>query len=227
MENNLFDDNAQFQYSTKRKLWLEFKDLMAGCAFPFIIMVIFSSTLITFSVSREIDLYIRLISLIGGELMFGGALFIFGRANGSEAYRKTVENGRKRELNSSDESVLYHTGEYALWKGALIGFIISIPAIIILIVQVCVRNNFCTFMLQYVFSWIYSPFSFLDESYEALSFIMVLFPVAIMTIGYYFGKLRQIKIQEELAKTNPDDKRSRVVDIPGEKKRKNGKGRRK
>ncbi|MGN0806775.1 MAG: hypothetical protein ACI4MC_07025 [Candidatus Coproplasma sp.] len=217
MEDNLFEEKAVFEYSSKRKIWLEFKDLMAGCAFPLIIMVIFSSTIITFSTGAELDLTVRLISVIGGELMLAAAFFIFGRANGSEAYKKTVENSRKRELNSSDEKVAYRTGEYALWKGAVTGFVICIPFIIILAVQLGVKNSFCSFMLQYVFSWGYAPFSFLDEGLAALSFISVLFPVGIMTLGYYFGKLRQIKIQEALAKTNPDDKRSRVVDIPGEK----------
>ncbi|MGN1060736.1 MAG: hypothetical protein ACI4QN_03295 [Candidatus Coproplasma sp.] len=228
MENNLFEEEKAFEYSTKRKFWLEFKDIMSGCAFPFIIMVIFSSTIITFASTSEVDLVVRLIALIGGELMLAAAFFIFGRANGSDAYKKTVENARKRELNSSDEKVAYHTGEYALWKGTLIGFIICIPFLIILTIQLCIKNSFCTFMLQYVFSWGYAPFLFLGDGYAALSYVMIVFPVGIMTLGYFFGKLRQIKIQEELAKTNPDDKRSRVVDIPGEKKNgKNNKRRKK
>ncbi|MGN0807293.1 MAG: hypothetical protein ACI4MN_02470 [Candidatus Coproplasma sp.] len=219
MENDLFDEEIEVQHSLKKKIWLEFKDLMAGCAFPLIIMIIFSSTIITFSVSKDVDLYIRLIALIGGELMLAVALFIFGRTNGSEAYKKTIDNDRKRKLNSSDERVFYRTGEYALWKGVLIGIIVCIPSIIILIIQLCVTNTFCTFMLQYVFSWIYAPFSFLNDAYMPLCFTMLVFPIGIMTLGYYFGKRRQIKIQEELAKTNPDDKRSQVVDIPGEKKK--------
>lgn len=228
MENNFFEEENTFEYSAKRKFWLEFKDLMAGCAFPFIIMVIFSSTIIAFGCGNKVDLSIKLIAIIGGELMLTAALFIFGRANGSEAYKKTVENQRKRELNSSDEKVAYHTGEYALWKGVLIGFIICIPFLIFLTVQVCVENTFCTFILQYVFAWGYAPFLPLGSGYIALSYTAILFPIAIMTLGYFFGKKRQIKIQEELAKTNPDDKRSQVVDIPGEKKKgKNFKGRKK
>lgn len=225
MENNV--EEMVEGHSVKRKVWLEFKDLLAGCAFPFIIMVILSSTIITFGSGKELDLWVRLIAVVGGELMLAAAFFIFGRANGSEAFKKTVENGRKRELNSSDETVFFHTGEYSLWKGAVIGFIICIPAIIILIIQLCVNNSVCTFLLQYVFSWLYAPIWFLGEAYEALGFIMILFPIGIMTAGYYFGKLRQIKIQEELAKTNPDDKRSRVVGIPGEEKKGNNKGRKK
>lgn len=227
MENNYNDDffgeEEQFVPSKKRKVWLEVKDILAGCAFPFIIMVVFSSTLIMFSVSDTAELFLRLISVCGGELVLAIALFIFGRTNGSEAYKKTVENGRKRELGSSDETVFYHTGEYSLWKGLLIGFIICIPYLIVLTIQVCAKNSVCSFLLEYVFCWGYAPFSFLSEEFLALSYTSIIFPMAIMAIGYYFGKRRQIKIQEELAKTNPDDKRSRVVDIPKSKGNKRGK----
>jgi len=221
------EDNLELEektYSTKRKIWLEIKDILAGTAFPLIISAIFSATIMAFSNGDEIDLSVKLISLIGGELMLAAAFIMFGRANGSEAYKKTVENGRKRELNSSDEEVAYHTGEYSLWKGAVVGLIVSIPYVIILTVEICVDNTFCTFCLQYVFAWGYSPFASLGRAYMPLCYISVLFPVALLTLGYYLGKLRQIKIQEQLAKTNPDDERSRVVGIPGEKKGNKNKG---
>ncbi|MGN1373610.1 MAG: hypothetical protein ACI4VK_06175 [Candidatus Coproplasma sp.] len=228
MENDLFEQEVEVQHSLKRKLWLEFKDLMAGCAFPFIIMVIFSGTIIAFSMGDGVDIVIKLLAIIGGELMLAAALFVFGRTNGSDAYKNTVENARRRELNSSDEKVYYRTGEYAIWKGMLIGFIVCIPMIIFLTVQLCVPNTFCSFIMQYAFAWAIAPFSFIGEGYMAFGYIMILFPVVIMTLGYFFGKKRQIKIQEELAKTNPDDKRSQVVGIPGEKKKgKNSKGRKK
>lgn len=236
MENNLGSEEITLEeaaYSGKRKAWLEIKDVLSGAAFPFIITVIFSATIIAFTCGEEIELYLRLIALIGGELMLAGAFFMFGRANGSEAYKKTVENGRKRELHSSDEKVAYRTGEYALWKGAVIGLLVCIPYVIVLTVEICVDNSFCMFCLQYVFSWGYGPLSFAERAYLPLGYVMIIFPVAFLTVSYYFGKLRQIKIQEQLAATNPDDKRSRVVNIPGEKKGKNnnnkngGKGRKK
>lgn len=228
MENDLFEQEVNFQYSLKRKIWLEFKDLMAGCAFPLIIMIIFSSTIIAFSLGDKTDISVKLLGVIGGELMLAVALFIFGRTNGSDAYKNTVENERKRSLNSSDEKVQYHTGEYAIWKGTLIGFIICIPLLIVLTVQMCAPNTFCSFLMEYMFAWAIAPFSFIGEGYMVYGYIMIVFPISIMTLGYFFGKLRQIKIQEALAKTNPDDKRSRVVDIPGEKKSgRNSKGRRK
>lgn len=225
MDNNRNDEffgeeEQSFTPTKKRKIWLEILDILTGCAFPLIIMVVFSSSIIMFSVSDEADLFIRLIALIGGELILGVAWFVFGRTNGSEAYKKTVEYARKRELNSSDEKVYYHTGEYALWKGLVIGLIVCVPFLIVLTVQVCASNSVCSFLLQYAFAWGYAPFSFLGEGYVALCYTSIIFPVAVMTVGYVFGKRRQIKIQEELAKTNPDDKRSRVVGVPNDKKNK-------
>lgn len=193
----------EITYDKKRKLWLEFKDLMAGVAFPIIIMVILSCTVIAFA-SYDKDLSVTLLALVGGELMLAAALVYFGRANGSEAYRKTVENGRKRALNSSDEQAVYHTGEYALWKGIVTGLIVCVPFIIIQSIELCFDNAFCNFCLQYIFSWAYYPFSFLGKGYQALNYILILLPVGTMTLGYYLGKLKQLKIQEELAKTNPD-----------------------
>lgn len=204
-------------YSRGRKFRLELVDMLQGVAFPFIIMVVFSASIIAFASSE--DLSISLLALIGGEIMLVAALIMFGRANGSEAYRKTVENDRKRLLHSSDEKCFYRTGEYALWKGAVIALITCIPFVIFLSIELIVDNSVCMFCLQYIFGWAYYPFSYLGKSYMALSFISIIIPVATMTVGYYLGKLRQLKIQEELAKTNPDDKRSRVVDIPKDKRR--------
>lgn len=225
MDNNLNDEffgeeEHSFTPTKKRKIWLEITDILAGCAFPLIIMVVFSSSIIMFAVSDTVDIVLRLIALIGGELLLGVAWFVFGRTNGSEAYKKTVENARKRELNSSDEKVYYHTGEYALWKGLVIGLIVCVPFLIVLTVQVCASNSVCSFLLQYAFAWGYAPFTFFGEVYVALGYVAIIYPVAVMTVGYYFGKRRQIKIQEQLAKTNPDDKRSRIVDVPDDKKNK-------
>jgi len=204
-------------YSAKRKFWLELCDLLQGTAFPFIIMVIFSSTIIAFTASE--DLVVSLIALIGGEALLCAALIMFGRANGSEAYRKTVENDRKRLLGSSDEKTVYCTGEYSLVKGAVIGLIVCVPFLIFQTVELCIDNDFCMFCLEYVCAWAYCPFSYLGKAYMPLNYMMIIVPVALMTLGYHLGKLKQIKIQEELAKTNPSDRRSRVTGVPEDKKR--------
>ncbi len=199
----------QITYSTKRKILLEIKDLLAGIAFPFMISLIFSASIISFSAYNG-DLAVTLVSLIGGEIMFIAALVVFGRANGAAAYKKTILHDRKRALGSSDEVSVYCTGEYRLWKGFLIGFILTVPFIIFQIIQLAAPNTFCKFCLQYLFGWAYCPFSLLGESYQALNFIMVLLPVGVHALGYYLGKLKQIKVQKELE----------AQELKGKKKRK-------
>ncbi len=204
-------DNIQLEqitYSKKRKFLFELNDLLAGIAFPFIISVIFSATVISFS-AYDGDLAISLLALIGGEVMFVAAMFIFGRANGAAAYKKTILYDRKRSLGSSDELAVYGTGEYKLWKGAFIGFAVCIPFIIIQLIELCVHNTFCSFCLRYIFAWAYCPFSYLGERFEALNFIMILLPVLTHMLGYFLGKLKQIKVQEELASQELESKKGK------------------
>lgn len=191
-----------------RAAWLEIKDMFAGLAFPFIVTVIISSSIISYAAYGG-DEGVKLLAICGGEVLLAAALIIFGRANGSEAYRKTVEHDQMRELNSSDERVLFRTGEYALWKSAAMGAALCLPYYILLTVQLIVPNSFCGFCLEYVFCWAYYPFSYLGSSFLALDYIMILFPVCTHMLGYYLGKLKQIKIQEALAATNPDRAKKR------------------
>lgn len=187
-----------------RKIGLEILDLLAGTAFPFVVMTVISSTIIMFAGSG--DLGISLLALIGGEIMLTAAFVVFGRANGNAAYSKTVLNDQKRALGSKDEKVVCKTGEYALWKGGLIALIVCVPYIIVQIIELCYSNSVCGFCLQYMFGWAYYPFSYLGEEYQALSFIMILLPVAAHMVGYYLGKLKQIKIQEAVAATRENKK---------------------
>ncbi len=204
MENDI---NEGFAYSRGRKFFLEFCDFCAGLAFPFIITVLLSATVIAFACTE--DLTVSLIALIGGEAMLGVALFAFGKANGATAYRKYVLNSKKRELHSSDERAVYHTGEYALWKGMLLGFLVTVPFIIVQTVELCVSNLFCDFCLKYVFAWAYYPFSYLGERFAALSYIMILFPVVIHSAGYVVGKNKEIKLQEQLAEETEKRRKKR------------------
>lgn len=198
----------QITYSKKRRIAFEIKDLLSGIAFPFIVSVIFSSTVISFA-SFDGDLGVALLALIGGEALFAAAMVVFGRANGASAYKKTVLHERKRSLGSSDELAVYGTGEYAVWKGLFIGFAVCIPFIIVQIVELCVSNTFCSFCLKYIFAWAYYPFSFLGERFQALNFIMILLPVLTHLLGYYLGKLKEIKVQEELASQELESKKKR------------------
>lgn len=189
-----------------RRAWLEFKELLADAAFPFIVMLVLSTMIILFADYSD-DLGVSLAALIGGEIMFTAALVIFGRANGSTAYGKTVLNNQKRELGSTEEKVVCRTGEYALWKGALVAAMICVPFIIVQIIELCYANVYTGFCLKYMFGWAYYPFSYLGKSYQALNFIMILLPLTAHTVGYHLGKLHQIKIQQAIAERKENKKR--------------------
>ncbi|MDE7301301.1 MAG: hypothetical protein K2N47_03940 [Clostridia bacterium] len=202
MEDEFF--TQQINYTKKRKALLEAKDIFAGVAFPFILMIVLSSSIITFADSQ--DLMIYFFATIGGEILTIASLIIFGRANGAAAYGKTIENMQKREINSKDEKVYYRTGEYAIWKAVLIGAILCAPFIIFQTIELCYDNSVCMFCLKYLFGWAYYPFYKLGSEYQALNYLMILMPIGVHTLGYYFGKLKRIKVQKALEKTNMEKK---------------------
>lgn len=173
------------------------------------ISLVFSLSIILFSTDRGVDFGVRLLSLIGGEALLVAAFIIFGRANGVAAYDKTILYDRKRALGSVDEPTFYGTGEYRLWKGFLIGFIVTVPFIIVLIIQLAAPNTVCKFMLIYVFCWAYSPVTFLNGNYDALSLVMIILPVGTHALGYYLGKLKAIKVQQQLASQEEERKSKR------------------
>lgn len=213
MEDNLygFDKDGENEVSKpeskKRKFLLEFKDLLAGVAFPLIVTIIFSSAIISFASTS--DLALSIIATVGGEIMLIGALIIFGRANGANAYKNTVEHAQKRELGSTDEKVGYGTGEYALWKGAVIALMVCVPFIIFQTVELIVPNSFTGFCMRYVFAWAYYPFAYLGDKYQALDYIMIILPVGVHMLGYYLGKLKEMKIRQKLAESAEYRKRQR------------------
>lgn len=178
-----------------RRVWLELKDMLAGVAFPLIISVVLSSTVILGADYTD-DIAVSIIALIGGEIMLIAALIMFGRANGTAAYDKTLSNAQKRGLGATDERVVCGTGEYAIWKSLTIALIMSAPFIIFQIIELCYHTDFTTFCLKYVFGWAYYPFSYLGEGYQSLNFLMLIIPFGAHTLGYYLGKQRRIKIQE-------------------------------
>jgi hypothetical protein len=170
--------------------------MLAGAAFPFMIMVIFSSTIILFA-SYD-DLTVKLIATIGGELLILAAVYIFGKNNGAAAYRKYVLGVRKRALNSTDKKAIYKTGEYSLWKGIAIPLITVIPFVIFQIINIAAPNNFTYIMLLYMCGWAYYPFTFFDIA-EAFNFILIILPVGAHLIGYVIGKIKEEKIQQQIA----------------------------
>lgn len=190
MNDDIFTDKPDIPAS--RKALLEFKDILAGVAFPMIVTLVISTSVTMFA-SYTAELAVSLIALIGGEIMMTGALVMFGRANGSAAYSKTLLNAQKRELGSTDERVLCKTGEYALWKAILIPLIVCLPFIIIQTIELIVDNKGCMFCLQYMCGWAYFPFSYLGKDYQALGYIMIILPVGAHMLGYYLGKIKRMK----------------------------------
>ncbi|MDE7083625.1 MAG: hypothetical protein K2O81_00115 [Clostridia bacterium] len=204
--NNQIEDTVGGQaVPLSRKLLLEFKDILAGVAFPLIVMLVISSTILAYA-SYAADLTISLIALIGGEIMISAALVIFGRANGGEAYRKTVLHAQKRALGNTEDIIVCKTGEYSLWKGVLIGAILCLPFLIFQTIELCYSNAVCSFCLQYMCGWAYFPFSYLGKNFQALNYILVILPVGAHTLGYHLGKIRQQKIQQAIAETNMEKK---------------------
>ena len=136
MENNdLYSveavENKNFTPKERaKKILLEFKDLLIGAAFPFMLMLILSASIISFVAYGGEDFGIKILILIVGEVMVYAAIFIFGKQNGATAFKKTLQNTKKRQVNSQDVSARLYVGEYAVYKGILIPLIACVPFII-------------------------------------------------------------------------------------------------
>ena len=187
-----------------KKLLLELKDLLIGAAFPFMLQLIFSASVILFaSYTDEVGLSIA--ALVFGELLLAGAYIIFGRQNGVVAYRRTVQNTKKREAGSDDIKAALYVGEYALYKGFIIALISCVPFIIFQIINGAVPNKPCHFILMYAFGWAWYPFGVVNEytsTYisEWLNLIWITVPVAIHALAYFLGARKEEKKQLLVAK---------------------------
>lgn len=178
----------------KQKTLYEIRDLCAGAAFPFMIQLILSASIILFADYSE-DTALSVFSLVFGEVLLVAAYIVFGRQNGIAAYRKTVQNEKKRELSSSELSA----GEYAIWKGAVIGFITVIPFIIIELIQCCAPNTVCEFVLKYAFGWAAYPFILIGGISEWLNFIWIVIPVGVHLGAYIYGAGNERAKQQKVA----------------------------
>lgn len=179
----------------RQKILWEARDLLLGALLPFIIMLLFSCTIIMFADSD--DLAVQLVAVVGGNVLLAAAYVIFGRKNGATAYNKSYVNHTKRSLNSKEKSVIYGTGEYALWKGFVIPLISCIPYIIIQLINIFAPNTACEFALRYAFGWAYYPLN-IAGLHEAFNFVFIVMPVAAHVIGYYTGMRKEERIQAEL-----------------------------
>ena len=188
---------------TGKKVALELKDLLVGAAFPFMLQLIFSASVILFaSYTDEIGLSIA--ALVFGEVLLCGAYVIFGRQNGIVAYRRTVQNNKKREAGSTEPRAVLYVGEYALYKGFVIALISCVPFILFQLINAAAPNNPCHFILMYAFGWAWYPFELVNLSgaglSEWLNLIWIVLPVAVHALAYFLGARKEKKKQDLVAK---------------------------
>lgn len=186
----------QFNSKQKRqRVLLEIKDMLVGAAFPFMLQLVLSASVILFADIND-DAAIQGFSLAVGELMLIGAYVIFGRQNGISAYRKFTVSEKKRELQTDDIAAYYRTGEYAVWKGIVIGVISVIPFIIFEFIECVAPNTVCGFVLKYAFGWAVYPFIVFGVKIEWLNFIWIIIPVVVHTAAYIWGAVKERKKQQ-------------------------------
>ncbi len=192
----------------RKKISYEIKDMLASAAFPLMLMLILSALIISFASAGE-DLVLQIIILVFGEAALVGAYVIFGKQNGTVAARRSVQNKKKLEICSEDLKVRLRTGEYAIYKGFLIGFISCIPFIIFQIINSAAPNSVCEFMLQYAFGWAYYPFKFAGVS-SWLNLLWVIPLSCVHAAAYIWGAKREEKKQKAIENAQEiKDKRKR------------------
>ena len=183
----------------RQKILLEIKDILTGTAFPLMLQLVLSASVILFADTQG-EPAIQAFALVVGEIMLIGAYVIFGRQNGTSAYRKTVIANKKREISPDDAELLYRTGEYAVWKGVVIGAVSAIPFILFQFIQCIAPNLFCEFILKYAFGWAAYPFKVMGVQTEWLNFIWIVIPIAVHTASYIWGGYGERKRQALLEK---------------------------
>lgn len=198
MENNKKDTRATILY--------EIKDLFTGAAFPLMLQLILSVTFIGMtSAFGEDDVALAIVMLCIGEVLIGGAYFIFGRQSGITSVRRLVQNSKKRDIGTKDRQAILGTGEYSGYKGFVMGAISCVPYIIFQIIQCAAPNSFCTFMLEYVFGWAALPLTFADgEISPWINILFIIYPVVVHGIAYIYGAHKEW------------DKQQKVVEIQSE-----------
>ena len=163
------------------------------------LQLVLSASVILFADTQG-ELAIQAFALAVGEIMLIAAYVIFGRQNGAAAYRKTVVSQKKREMQSDDIRVYYKTGEYALWKGVVIGAISVVPYILFQFIQCVAPNVFCEFILKYAFGWAAYPFIVMGVEIDWLNFIWIVIPVGVHTVAYFWGGYGERKKQAIMEK---------------------------
>lgn len=163
------------------------------------LQLVLSASVILFADANG-ELAIQVFALVVGEIMLIAAYVIFGRQNGVSAYRKTVVSSKKRDMGSEDEKVWFKTGEYALWKGAVIGIISAVPFMIFQFIDCLAPNSFCDFILKYAFGWATYPLLVAGVDIGWINFVWILLPTGVHTLAYFLGGLGERKRQQQLEK---------------------------
>lgn len=187
----------------KKGIWLEIKDLFTGAAFPVMLQLILSASIILFVDALSEDTALQIVVLVIGELLFMGAYTIFGRQNGITAYRRTVQNAKKRELQADDLTCWLKTGDYAVWKGIVIGLITVIPFMFVQFIHCVAPNLVCEFILKYAFGWAAYPFIVIGQAAgefsQWLNYIWIVVPVGVHTAAYVWGASIEKKRRQKVA----------------------------
>lgn len=182
-----------------KKFLLEAKDMLAGAAFPFMLMLILGVSFIGMVPTLTGDKVLSIVLLVIGEVLFALALIIFGKQSGVTSVRKLVSHAKKLELGIKDEQSVLAIGEYSAYKGFLIGFICCVPYIIFQLLERFTNVQFFTFILRYVFPCI-AIFPYNAQNVSGwYNFLMMFFPVIVHGVAYIIGAHLEWKKQQQAA----------------------------
>lgn len=178
----------------KRLIKEEFFDICAGIAFPMIVQLMFSATIIIFADYVGTSLWISILALVIGEGFILAAYYLFGNKSGSVAYTNFVVAEQIRVDGQPDYK---RGGEYAPYKGFLIGFISTIPYLIVHIFYCIFPNaSFLEFFLYFGFGWAVYPIYLGTQSISAFSMLLVIVLTVVHGVGYIVGKKQEFKRRE-------------------------------
>lgn len=190
-------------------------DMLAGAAFPLMLMIILSVSFIGMSAAFTDDKLLGIVLLCIGEGLLAASYVIFGRQNGVSSVRKLARNAKKREMQKEDRQTRFKTGEYSAYKGFVIALISCVPYIIIQVIECCAHNTFCDFLLQYAFGWAACPFTYMDAS-GWLNLTLVPALVAVHGVAYIWGGHSEWQKQLKIAELE------KTADKKGKKRQKEG-----
>ncbi len=177
------------EYNFIRAIFEEIKDVLLLGMLPFIVLCVFSSTISIFAVEEEMEIELRILIILVGEALSVASLVVFGRQNGMTSYKKLDANNLKRSIGLKDDSLLYTTGEYAIYKGFLIGIVPALMFIVLQTINMFGDFSFVYFLLQYGCSWATAPLSLITNCPKGVLYVMVIVPILFHGLGYIWGGL--------------------------------------